>query len=286
MIFLTLARAVHLIGEQVVHRSLCSRFMALSCCAIPAAATGGVLQPVDKWDLDFGDTQCTAARPFGSASKPTVFAILPSVSGRTYELFVSVEQKGSVHPREEAGSVDFGAGEMRSWRVHYAGKSGSFDTYQYRISAAQMEQARSASVVRVRVEGGNIYAFALSAMPALLDGLMKCTAELQQRWHYGPADPSTARSPAGDVRRLFSADDYPAEAVWRNQQGTAQYELLVDETGAVARCDVLSPSGIPALDWMGCHVIKERAKFAPALDKNSRPIRGVATTPPVTWMLR
>lgn len=215
----------------------------------------------------------------------TVFAILPSVSGRSFDLFVSVEQKGPTYAEEEPGSVDFGHGEMRSWRLHYAGKSGRFNTYQYRLSAAQMEQARSASLVRVRVDGGNVYAFALSAMPALLDGLIKCTADLQQRWHYGSAASGTARSPAGDVRHLFSPSDYPAEAVQRDQQGTAQYELLVDETGAVARCDVLSPSGVPALDWMGCHVIKERAKFRPAVDKHSIPIRGVLTTPPISWIL-
>lgn len=57
----------------------------------------------------------------------------------------------------------------------------------------------------------------------------------------------------------------------------------MDEKGAVAGCDVLTPSGVPALDAMGCEVIKEKAKFSPAMDSHGKGVRSVVTTPAVTW---
>jgi protein TonB len=61
--------------------------------------------------------------------------------------------------------------------------------------------------------------------------------------------------------------------------------LLVDEAGKVAGCDVLSPSGIPALDIMGCQVIRNRARFTPALDATGKPVRSTVVTPPIIWSM-
>ena len=51
---------------------------ALMCSSIAtlAQAQAQPMQPVDKWQLDFGDTQCTAARPYGDAASPTILAIV------------------------------------------------------------------------------------------------------------------------------------------------------------------------------------------------------------------
>jgi periplasmic protein TonB len=59
--------------------------------------------------------------------------------------------------------------------------------------------------------------------------------------------------------------------------------LLINEAGKVAGCDVLTPSGIPALDIMGCQVIRSRAKFTPAVDANGKPVRSTVVTPPIVW---
>jgi protein TonB len=71
----------------------------------------------------------------------------------------------------------------------------------------------------------------------------------------------------------------------REQGGKVQFLLLIDEQGKVASCDVMSPSGIPALDAMGCQVIRQRAKFRPALGGDGTPIRSAVVTPPVIWTM-
>lgn len=123
-------------------------------------------------------------------------------------------------------------------------------------------------------------------MPALLDALQKCTADLQQYWNMDKKTAPRLKNDArGDLRSIFSPNDYPTEAIAKSQGGTVQYQLLVDESGAVAGCDVRVQSGVPILDVVGCEVIKQKLKFSPAIDMNGKPVRTVVTTPPIVWRM-
>lgn len=244
------------------------------------------LQPSDNWHIDYGDTQCTAARSFATASGPVVVGIVPSVSGDSYQLLVSVERAGPAFAQQSSGSVDFGRGPIAAQSLYFGGKGVNLSVYQYRLSAADMDQARLATHVGVRSDDGARFTFALSDMPSVLDGLGKCTSDLQRYWNMGSAaNVSSANMPVRDIRSIFTPSDYPSEAASRLQQGTARFQLLVDEKGSVAGCDVLAPSGVPSLDATGCEVIKERAHFTPARDAHGTPVRSVYTTPSVTWQL-
>jgi hypothetical protein len=120
-------------------------------------------------------------------------------------------------------------------------------------------------------------------MPALLDDVQKCNGNLQQYWNMDGKSLRTADVPVGDIRSILTARDYPAEALRKQPQGTTQYQLLVDDKGAVARCDVLVGSGLVTLDSTGCQVIQQKAKFRPAVDAQGKAARSVWTTPPLTW---
>ena len=258
--------------------------VALIWSTTATVAMAEPLQPNSKWELDYGDTQCTAALGYGDASSSVILGIIPSLSGNTYELMVSVPRAGPAFAQEGQGTVDFGQGEIRTGVLYYGAKGVKQSVYQFRVSAAQIEQARSASAVSVRSENGANYAFALSNMPKLLDGLRQCTQNLQQYWNMdGKNVPSRAESATGDIRSLFTPKDYPTEALKRQQQGTAQYQLLVDEKGGIAGCDIFASSGVPVLDSTGCEVLKEKARFSPAKDGQGKPVRSVVTTPPVSW---
>jgi protein TonB len=85
---------------------------------------------------------------------------------------------------------------------------------------------------------------------------------------------------------LFDASDYPAEAVKHEQEGSAQYLLLIDEHGSVSGCHVTKASGVPVLDAMGCQVFRQRAKFKPAVDSKGIPVRSAVKTPPIEWKIQ
>ena len=134
--------------------------------------------------------------------------------------------------------------------------------------------------------GEQIKTFTLASIPALMDKLHDCTIDLQHYWNMVDPEQKNIAAPAiGDLRQIFSANDYPTEAQYRGQEGKVQFVLLIDEKGKVAACHVLQPSGIPAFDGMGCQVILQRARFKPALDRKGIPIRSAVVTPPIVWRL-
>lgn len=96
-----------------------------------------------------------------------------------------------------------------------------------------------------------------------------------------PAPPQPPPPRIGKVLQPISPgswvtnDDYPAEAIRNQQQGTTGFRLEVDEKGVVTACTVTSSSGSQILDDATCALLKARAKFGHAEDGQGRPIPAV-----------
>ena len=200
------------------------QFALLSATILAASmvtpATAAPLQPTENWGLDYGQTQCTAARSFGNAAAPTVLGVIPSFSGTSYVLMVSVPKQGPDFAKQFAGTVDFGQGPMATTALYYGKHGVNQSVYQFRLPANAMAQARNVSGVSVTA-GRDAYAFALSNMPELFDGLAKCTTSLQQYWNVGGAR-TFAQSAISDLKTLFTSKNFPTEASVRQQHGEAQ----------------------------------------------------------------
>jgi TonB family protein len=250
-----------------------------------AASAPPQLRSSKPWVLDYDETQCLAGREYGPKDDPITFVIRPAPNAQTYEFLIGRHRGGPRYDEELEGSVDFGSGPIKAWLLVYGTKAKQ-KVQQFRISALDMEQARSATSVTFIATGGEDVSLALTDMPALLKGLKDCTADLQQYWNMDFKTMGKAAAPSkGHLRGLFTTNDFPAEAQTRGQEGTAQFLLLIDEKGKVAACHVQKTSGVPVFDAMGCDVIVERAKFTPALDAQGHPVRSTVVTPPITWLL-
>lgn len=100
-----------------------------------------------------------------------------------------------------------------------------------------------------------------------------------------PRKTVSAQSAKGDVRTLFSSDDYPASASSAGAEGTARATLTISATGQVVGCDLIQSTGNRALDSATCSILRRRAKFTPARDSNGNPTTDTYTTPPIRWQL-
>src|SRR4051812_40416060 len=79
-----------------------------------------------------------------------------------------------------------------------------------------------------------------------------------------PAPPrkvQSATSAKGDLRSLFSADDYPASAQSAGAEGTTRASLTIGPDGRVTGCNIIQSSGNGALDSATCNILRRRAKF-------------------------
>ena len=107
---------------------------------------------------------------------------------------------------------------------------------------------------------------------------------------YGPPAPPSPppplrqgkERPAAPLRSPSSwmtTDDYPAESLRANEQGTTAFRATVGPDGIATDCAITASSGFAGLDDTACRLVKERGQFSPALDKKGKPITG-------TWASR
>lgn len=100
--------------------------------------------------------------------------------------------------------------------------------------------------------------------------------------HVEPSGPSKAK---GDLRTLFSADDYPVSALSAGEEGTVEAQLAIDESGRVRDCTIVRSSGSVSLDKATRDIFWRRARFLPARDASGNPVPDRVETPPITWRL-
>lgn len=80
--------------------------------------------------------------------------------------------------------------------------------------------------------------------------------------------PPQATEPASWI----TSDDYPAEALRNNWQGTVSIRWTIGTTGLVENCRVLQTSGHAVLDEAACQAIQSRARYVPAMNSQGHAI--------------
>jgi protein TonB len=103
------------------------------------------------------------------------------------------------------------------------------------------------------------------------------------------APPISSRNPGsdgsrGDVLGLVSSDDYPQDALDRNEQGTTSFRLDIDARGRVTDCTIVTSSGSESLDSATCRIMKARARFRPAADQSGRAVASTFSRS-ITWRI-
>ena len=214
-----------------------------SCLFYPTSISAKPLEPTGRWVVDYRvDQYRLAFRQYSNSGKPVTFGIRPAPNGETYLLLLAQKRFGPEMAKQQSATVDFGNRPIRSWILEYRDKPTGSDIYQFRISAAEMDQARAASSVKLSLSNAPGVELRLELMSALIKSLEDCTADLKRYWNLGgEKDGRIATLSKGDIRHLFSAGDYPAEAYYRViREEQSQFILLIDGTGKVVGCDVVN----------------------------------------------
>ncbi|HUG45621.1 MAG TPA: energy transducer TonB [Sphingomicrobium sp.] len=241
----------------------------------PGASSDRPLQPTGKWIVNFDDAQCVAERNYGTEEKPLYFVLKQPPLGNAMQFSVIEKKSASARPAELDGTIEFDGQSHKVRVLRFGPKKMKLRVLMMNFPLEQFSAVRTAGALRLRTQGFD-ETFALSQLEPLLEVMNTCVADLRKIWNVDKPEggEGVAREDAkGNLRRLFSADDYPWQAVISGDGGTVEVALLVDETGKVADCSIARTSGVAVLDAQSCWVLRERAKFTPAVGKDGKPAK-------------
>ena len=264
----------------------------LTCAALLLMGTNAAAapkQPTGKWIVNFADAQCVATRNYGSEADPLYLVLKAPVTGDTLQ--VGVVRKGrDIEPRQFDGEVVVdGAATIRTNMLEFGNKKLGQKALLVNLNSRDVATLRPAKMIEIRTRDRGITklgtrlgtggssegeTFALTQMEALMKMLDTCTADLRsvwKAWDYDKAPSGLKEGPSGDLTGIFSGDDYPGIAVVKDQMGSVAFVLLIDEQGKVADCTVTETSGVASLDAQSCAIVKERARFKPAVGLDGKP---------------
>lgn len=117
-------------------------------------------------------------------------------------------------------------------------------------------------------------------LPAVVAPVSSPTTAARTNENSNPSTPVPISNPAFWVMK----GDYPLQALRMNEQGATGFAVQVNRQGLVSECRITSSSGSSRLDEATCGLVTQRARFAPARDRQGEPTTG-AYANRVRWVL-
>ena len=252
--------------------------LAASALALQPAAAEAQLPPTGKWTVDFGDARCLAYRAYGPESRPLYLLIKPSPIGDVLQLQLAEKGSDRQGVQEEARLSFDGGTPIQMSQLRY----GSNGKHVRMVNLSRDLTARLAAARALHWSArGKEYQLELGPVDKLVRTVGECRVKLGDYWNGTPEKMAAlAKGPrlqAPSIISLFESDDYPSQAVTKDQSGMAQVVALIDEKGGVADCTVIETSGVAVLDAQTCIIITRRGKFDAAFGADGMPAKGIYT---------
>jgi len=242
--------------------------------------------PTAGWVVDFAESRCIASRDYGSAGEPLVLAFKPSPMGNVMQIALLIKPKSLSEPRQVPVEIGIDG------RPPIATSLLAFDVKQKRVRSIRINLPResfapvhNAKTLSIRARGEIDEVFSLAQMPDLTAQLDRCLADLKHYWNIDDAGRLKTRAKATrNLASYFSDDDYPAVALGKEEGGTVEFAMLIDEAGRIADCAVTATSNVPALDAQSCALLTRRVTFLPATGADGKPAKD-AVTSRIRWVI-
>lgn len=264
----------------------------LLSAALLAAASPGSAPPLPTagpWNVDYGASSCVATRAYADGNRTLTLALRPSPIAGTMQiilvrdgrLYTSANQHGatiadSSGPTVTASQLDYAVpGKPPKWMSLLT------------LTDAQFATLGGKDEWRIRGEVGRPLHLAMRQLDGVKAELGKCVANLRTYWNMAPIAAVGLKSQARPVQPLasyFNPLDYPAQARREHSTGLVGVRMMIDETGKIADCATVQTSGSAILDAMSCIVLRQRARYMPAVGLDGKPMRSFADSR-INWKL-
>lgn len=248
--------------------------------AIPAA-------PAGPWTVEYAESMCLLSREYGTGDGKATLGFRPGPMSDHMRLVVLKQDLSS---RIERGTAVYRFDDRAPAEAPFV--SAPVKGKGVRVVAIDVKRddlAALSSAKQVLIKAGRVEAtLAPRGVGAAMKALTACENDLLVAWGMDPAALASIathpRAKGSGVMSFFSTEDYPSEAIRRDEQGTVGFRILVGVDGRVSDCRIIETSGSKILDQQTCNISLRRFQFEPAKTHDGRAIASLSFSR-VRWVL-
>ena len=278
--------------------------MAALAPAGPALAETSVVTATSPWKLDNTGSACRMQRGFGSADAPVLLQIEQLAPGDWFTVIVAArafsgvtsETRVTLATAPEAGkpiSSRFTLGDLaidddRKLTTLFFGPTtlngyGAGDVPPPRVTAERQQQVTSLIVAW----GDSALQIGTGPLARSFAAMRSCTDDLVRAMGLDPQQQASLRAkpqPTTPPSSWLTRGDYPSDLADEGRAALVDVRLMIDATGVVTDCRVVSGYSDPRFGQVTCGRIAAYASFKPAIDGAGQPVASYAIHR-VRWML-
>lgn len=278
--------------------------MALALLPGAARAADKVLEPLDKWVLNYADDSCRLARAFGTKDAKVVLVMDQFMPAGMLDLSLIGKPLGRFSDNRVSLTATFGPGlppgESREAITGTVGPDkttilmiGPRDLFNRNAVKGDSDELfpttteQEAAVTELRIAGPTLrLTLHTGPMAQPLAAMRTCISDLVKTWGLDPVQQETlSRRPVPTLspgKWLYSAD-YPKSALDMGASAIIRFRIMVGADGLPTKCAVQQATLSPDFIKLTCELLMRRARFVPALDRDGKPVASFYTNS-VRWL--
>lgn len=234
------------------------------------------LEPSGPWRVEYADAMCIVGRTFGTGDQQIILGFRPGPMSEHFRVAVYVADKGKKVTRGEAELIFDDLPPVKAPFLRGPIAIDGMNLVQIDTKRPEISALNSAK--RFQIRAGDLHTtFVVKNIAGAMKALEVCEKDLLLDWGMDPAVLASIETHAfhKNVVSLFSVDDYPGEAIRRNEQGTVGVHYKIGTDGKVSDCRVAESSGSKILDNQTCAIITKRVRYEPARTKSGEPVSSI-----------
>ena len=292
----------------ILRRCCAALFIALVPVPHAARAAETVLEPTDKWVLNYADDSCRLAHAFGKDKDRMVLVLDQFQPGGMMDLSLVGKRLGRIPVSRIDLTVTFGPGlpkgELNEAMLGTLGPdkttiimAGPRDLLNRPIrrntgnssdSLGTITPEQEAAITEVRFTTGTMrLTLKTGPMKGPLDAMRTCVANLVKEWGLDPVQQAALGervAPTTSPGQWLKPEDYPAGPLFMGAGAIVRFRLMVGTDGVPSQCFIQLATKSPEFTKLTCDLLMKRARFTPALDREGKPVASYYTNS-VRWLV-
>lgn len=287
----------------MLRKNCAAPFIALAF--LPAVAQAEiVLEPLDKWVLNYSEDSCRLARAFGKSDDKVLLVLDQFMPSGMLDVSLIGKRLGRFSNNHVSLIATFGPGLPAGQSLDaITGKVGPENTTILMIGGRDLlnrppvkgasdelfpvTTAQEAAITELHiVADARRFNLRTGSMGPPLAEMRTCMADLVKAWGLDPVQQEalTKRAiPVTSLRKWLTPSDYPKGPLAIGASAIVRFRIMVGADGLPTKCAIQQATLSPEFTKLTCDLLMRRARFNPALDGEGKPVASFYTNS-VRWL--